>query len=109
MILQENNGNANELTLFHGSSSETTENICNQGFVQNYAGKNATLYGKGENWKLRIFPYCFFRSVLQVSYSASSTHSQPDGQGMKYTSKSFGFKTCVHHFKRWSSLLRIID
>ncbi|XP_078489421.1 protein mono-ADP-ribosyltransferase PARP14-like isoform X2 [Ciona intestinalis] len=33
--------------LFHGTSPESCEKICKEGFNRSYAGKNATKYGKG--------------------------------------------------------------
>ncbi|XP_076799528.1 protein mono-ADP-ribosyltransferase PARP14-like [Clavelina lepadiformis] len=33
--------------LFHGTSADTTEKICKDGFDRSFAGKNGTAYGKG--------------------------------------------------------------
>uniref|UniRef100_H2Z3G4 Poly [ADP-ribose] polymerase n=1 Tax=Ciona savignyi TaxID=51511 RepID=H2Z3G4_CIOSA len=33
--------------LFHGTSEDVTEHICREGFNRSFAGKNATVYGKG--------------------------------------------------------------
>ena len=51
--------------LFHGTSVETVPKIIQQGFNRGFAGKNATVYGKG----------VYF--AKNSSYSASTTYSPP--------------------------------
>ena len=40
-------GESNETYLYHGTSSDTIDQICAQNFDFRMSGKNATLYGKG--------------------------------------------------------------
>ena len=57
--------------LFHGTSADTVPKIIQQGFNRGFAGKNATMYGKG----------VYF--AKNASYSASTTYSPPDGKGVQ--------------------------
>ena len=58
--------------FFHGSDADTLMNkICAQGFNRSFAGKNATMYGKG---------VYFARGSY---YSARTTYSRPDAQGVQ--------------------------
>ncbi|XP_003388008.1 PREDICTED: poly [ADP-ribose] polymerase 14-like [Amphimedon queenslandica] len=41
------NGHQNERLLWHGTSPDTLDKINTRGFDRNFAGKNATVYGKG--------------------------------------------------------------
>ena len=58
---------------FHACAAEAVESIIRPrgGFNRSYAGKNATKYGPG----------CYF--ARDSSYSARSTYSPPDQQGVK--------------------------
>ena len=58
--------------FFHGSDADTLMNkISAQGFNRSFAGKNATMYGKG---------VYFARGSY---YSARTTYSRPDAQGVQ--------------------------
>ena len=57
--------NPEKIWLFHGTSAETVPKIIQQGFNRGFAGKNATVYGKG----------VYF--AKNSSYSASTTYSPP--------------------------------
>eukprot|EP01119_Soliformovum_irregulare_P007497 TRINITY_DN19939_c0_g1_i2.p1 TRINITY_DN19939_c0_g1~~TRINITY_DN19939_c0_g1_i2.p1 ORF type:complete len:441 (-),score=74.73 TRINITY_DN19939_c0_g1_i2:63-1385(-) len=63
-----NNGDANEMLLFHGTSSDTISKILHRGFDRNFSGKNATVYGKGVYFAVR------------AAYSAQPTYSPPDNR-----------------------------
>ncbi|XP_065184535.1 uncharacterized protein LOC135815201 [Sycon ciliatum] len=41
------NRKSNEQHLFHGTTSESVQSICAQGFNRSFAGKHGTAYGKG--------------------------------------------------------------
>ncbi|XP_041355403.1 protein mono-ADP-ribosyltransferase PARP15-like [Gigantopelta aegis] len=62
----------NERTLWHGTSSESTNSINTCGFNRSFCGKNATAYGNGTYF------------ATNSSYSADDTYSPPDSEGYKY-------------------------
>ena len=57
--------------LFHGTSADTVPKIIQQGFNRAFCGKNACAYGKG----------VYF--ARDASYSASTTYSRPDANGVQ--------------------------
>uniref|UniRef100_A0AAJ7SMI1 Poly [ADP-ribose] polymerase n=1 Tax=Petromyzon marinus TaxID=7757 RepID=A0AAJ7SMI1_PETMA len=61
-----------EKLLFHGTRSDSIDNINHHGFNRSYAGKNATVLGVGTYFALNAW------------YSASDTYSKPDANGTKY-------------------------
>ncbi|CAM9626359.1 unnamed protein product [Lampetra planeri] len=61
-----------EKLLFHGTRSDSIDNITHHGFNRSYAGKNATVLGVGTYFALNAW------------YSASDTYSKPDANGTKY-------------------------
>ncbi len=40
--------NVNMKMLFHGTTADSVDNICDHNFDRNYRGRNATLYGQGK-------------------------------------------------------------
>ncbi|KAG7364268.1 taurine ABC transporter periplasmic ligand binding protein [Nitzschia inconspicua] len=58
--------------LWHGTNREVLDKILAQGFNRSFAGKNATMYGKG----------VYF--ARDASYSAYERYSTPDNQGTQY-------------------------
>uniref|UniRef100_H2ZC15 Poly [ADP-ribose] polymerase n=1 Tax=Ciona savignyi TaxID=51511 RepID=H2ZC15_CIOSA len=56
-----------ERELFHGTSQQDAEKICGDGFDRNFAGKNATMYGKGS--------YFAVNSSYSVNYARNSGSS----------------------------------
>ena len=66
-------GNIELAWAFHACAAEAVENIISPGggFNRSFAGKNATKYGPG----------CYF--ARDSSYSARTTYSRPDQQGVK--------------------------
>lgn len=72
-IMDEKNGNmSNEKQLFHGTEADSLAQLNSNGFNRSYAGKNATMYGKGTYF------------AVSASYSANDTYSKPDANGKKY-------------------------
>jgi len=74
MTVQQNDnvaGNIEKTWLFHGTAAGTVPLIIQQGFNRIFAGKNATMYGKG----------VYF--AKNASYSASRTYSPPDSKGVQ--------------------------
>lgn len=72
-IMDEKNGNViNEKQLFHGTEFGSLAQLNSNGFNRSYAGKNATVYGKGTYF------------AVSASYSAHDTYSKPDANGKKY-------------------------
>ncbi|XP_059417878.1 protein mono-ADP-ribosyltransferase PARP14-like [Carassius carassius] len=72
-VMEKKNGHQNnEKRLFHGTSELTINHIEKSGFNRSYAGKNATVYGKGTYF------------ALNASYSSSNTYSVPNAQGHKH-------------------------
>ncbi|XP_077979618.1 protein mono-ADP-ribosyltransferase PARP14-like [Glandiceps talaboti] len=65
-------GMKNESALYHGTNEDTVEKINTQGFNRSFAGKNATVYGRGSYF------------AVNASYSATNTYSPPDNVGKKY-------------------------
>ncbi|XP_043914008.1 protein mono-ADP-ribosyltransferase PARP14-like [Protopterus annectens] len=63
--------NLNELHLFHGTSGSSCASINKQGFNRSFAGKNATMFGKG----------VYF--AVEAAYSAKK-FCPPDSEGLKY-------------------------
>ena len=57
--------------VFHACAAEVVENIMVGGFNRSYAGKNATVYGRGSYF------------ARDASYSARDTYSPKDRQGLK--------------------------
>lgn len=64
-------GDKEKVWLFHGTAADTVPKIIQQGFSRSFAGKNATMYGKG----------VYF--AKNSSYSASTTYSPPDKDGVQ--------------------------
>ena len=58
--------------LFHGTDEDTVPKICATGVNRSFAGKNATMYGKG----------CYF--ARDSAYSSSTTYSRPNGSGIQH-------------------------
>uniref|UniRef100_UPI0005217C40 poly [ADP-ribose] polymerase 12-like n=1 Tax=Ciona intestinalis TaxID=7719 RepID=UPI0005217C40 len=52
-----------ERELFHGTSQNDADTICTDGFNRSFAGKNATLYGKGS--------YFAVNSSYSMDYASS--------------------------------------
>uniref|UniRef100_A0A8C2G3T2 Poly [ADP-ribose] polymerase n=1 Tax=Cyprinus carpio TaxID=7962 RepID=A0A8C2G3T2_CYPCA len=72
-VMEKKNGHQNnEKRLFHGTSELTISHIEKTGFNRSYAGKNATVYGKGTYF------------ALNASYSSNNTYSVPNAQGHKH-------------------------
>jgi len=63
--------NAEKKWLFHGTAADTVPKIIQQGFNRGFAGKNATVFGKG----------VYF--ARDSSYSSSKTYSPPDRNGVQ--------------------------
>ena len=57
--------------VFHACAAGSVDNIIGSGFNRSYAGKNATVYGKGTYF------------ARDASYSARDTYSPPDDHGRK--------------------------
>ncbi|KAJ0005343.1 hypothetical protein NQD34_015237 [Periophthalmus magnuspinnatus] len=62
----------NERQLFHGTSQDTIAFINEHGFNRSYAGKNATVHGKGTYF------------AVKAQYSSSNTYSRPSATGEKF-------------------------
>ncbi|XP_036600120.1 protein mono-ADP-ribosyltransferase PARP14-like [Trichosurus vulpecula] len=62
----------NERCLFHGTDTDSVSHVNSQGFNRSYAGKNATLWGKGTYF------------AVDALYSAEDTYSKPDINGRKH-------------------------
>ncbi|XP_077985628.1 protein mono-ADP-ribosyltransferase PARP14-like isoform X2 [Glandiceps talaboti] len=60
----------NERTLFHGTSVDTVEKINGGGFNRSFAGKNATMYGKGSYF------------AVDATYPATRGYAAPDDKGI---------------------------
>ena len=58
--------------LFHGTDEVTAEKIVQQGFNRIFAGRNATVYGRG----------VYF--ARDASYSSSPTYSKPNKNGVQH-------------------------
>ncbi|KAL8183202.1 UNVERIFIED_CONTAM: hypothetical protein K2H54_023067 [Gekko kuhli] len=72
-LMDNKNGHGNnEKLLFHGSPSSTVTTINQTGFNRSYAGKNATMIGKGTYF------------AVNAKYSANDTYSTPDANGRKF-------------------------
>ena len=56
---------------FHACAAEAVDNILGGGFNRSYAGKNATVYGRGSYF------------ARDTTYSARNTYSPPDQNGLK--------------------------
>ncbi|XP_061050236.1 protein mono-ADP-ribosyltransferase PARP14 isoform X2 [Eubalaena glacialis] len=61
----------NEKLLFHGTDADSVTLVNGKGFNRSYAGKNATVFGKGTYF------------AVSAHYSASDTYSRPDINGKK--------------------------
>ncbi|XP_036601137.1 protein mono-ADP-ribosyltransferase PARP14-like isoform X1 [Trichosurus vulpecula] len=68
----QNNHKNNERCLFHGTDSDSVSHVNSQGFNRSYAGKNATVWGKGTYF------------AVNALYSANDTYSKPDINGKKH-------------------------
>ncbi|XP_014588336.1 protein mono-ADP-ribosyltransferase PARP15 isoform X3 [Equus caballus] len=62
----------NERQLFHGTDADTVPYINQHGFNRSYAGKNATVFGKGTYF------------AVDASYSANDAYSRADSSGRKH-------------------------
>ncbi|ELU11571.1 hypothetical protein CAPTEDRAFT_140364, partial [Capitella teleta] len=62
----------NEKVLWHGTSHDTVNKICAQGFNRSYCGKNATAIGAGSYF------------AVNTSYSMSPTYSPSGPNGLRY-------------------------
>ncbi|ELT89969.1 hypothetical protein CAPTEDRAFT_134960, partial [Capitella teleta] len=69
---QVNGTQQNEKVLWHGTSHDTVNNICAQGFNRRYCGKNGTAYGAGSYF------------AVNASYSMSSSYSPPGPSRLRY-------------------------
>ncbi len=91
--------------LFHGTSEDTVEKIVHQGFNRSFAGKNATMYGKGVYFARdakckaahRMLPIerspfatcqatlsSILSSILRSADSSSTAYSRPNTQGVQH-------------------------
>ncbi|XP_075037347.1 LOW QUALITY PROTEIN: protein mono-ADP-ribosyltransferase PARP14-like [Mixophyes fleayi] len=67
-----NGSTNNERQLFHGTDSNSIQNVIHNGFNRSYAGRNAAAFGNGTYF------------AVNASYSAASTYSKPDTSGHKH-------------------------
>ncbi|KAI3375716.1 hypothetical protein L3Q82_004024 [Scortum barcoo] len=58
-----------EKFLYHGTTQDNCDSIMKTGFNRNFAGQNATLYGRGTYF------------AMNASYSANPTYSKPAADG----------------------------
>lgn len=72
-------------SVFHGSSAFAIPKIAQQGFQRNFAGKNATAYGRGNYF------------ALNSSYSAHDVYTAPDSKGVKrmFIARAMVGETCL--------------
>jgi poly [ADP-ribose] polymerase 10/14/15 len=72
-------------TVFHGSSAFAIPEIGQQGFQRNFAGKNATVYGRGNYF------------ALNSSYSVHGVYTPKDSSGVKrmFIARAMVGESCV--------------
>jgi poly [ADP-ribose] polymerase 10/14/15 len=72
-------------TVFHGSSAFAIPKIGQQGFQRNFAGKNATVYGRGNYF------------ALSSSYSVHKVYTPKDSSGVKrmFIARAMVGESCV--------------